>query len=119
MFIPVAPVAKPRMTRRDKWAQRDTVVRYRDYKDAIRPYAVDLVTEPQKVVFYLPMPKSWSGSKRTCMCKQLHRQKPDVDNLLKGLMDAWLIDDAAVASVHVEKRWAIGGMIEIQPIGGT
>ena len=35
-LINVAPVAKPRMTRRDRWAKRDIVVKYYNYKDTVR-----------------------------------------------------------------------------------
>lgn len=113
--IPVTPLSKPRMTRRDKWKQRPCVMRYREYKDQIRPYATDL-TIPVKVVFLLPMPQSWSKKKRAEHDNQLHRAKPDADNLLKGLMDAWLEQDQEVASVWVEKRWAYNGGINISPI---
>lgn len=90
-------------------------MRYRDYKDDIRPYTTDL-TIPVKVVFHLPMPKSWSKKKRVEHDNQLHRVKPDADNLLKGLMDAWMDQDQAVASIWIEKRWSLNGGITITPI---
>jgi len=112
LIIPVDPLPKPRMTRSDKWKQRPCVVRYRDYKDAIRPYATDL-NSPVKITFHIAMPASWSKKKRESHDGQFHRQKPDIDNLLKGLMDAWLEEDQEVASVWIEKRWASMGSITI------
>lgn len=112
LVIPITPLAKPRMTRSDKWKQRPCVIRYRDYKDDIRPHAVDLIN-PVKITFLLPMPASWSKKKRAAHEGKLHRVKPDLDNLLKGLMDAWLEQDQEVASVWVEKRWSVDGGIII------
>jgi Holliday junction resolvase RusA-like endonuclease len=110
----IDPVAKPRMTQADKWKKRPSVVRYRAYKDALRAAAVNLPEDGAKVVFYLPMPESWSKRKRGIMRGEYHRQTPDVDNLLKGLMDAVLEQDCRVASVWIEKRWADRGKITIQ-----
>lgn len=118
IYIPVTPIPKPRMTRGDKWKQRPCVMRYREYKDEIRPYTTDL-TKSVKVTFYLPMPSSWSKRKKIKHHHQLHRSKPDVDNLLKGLMDAWMDQDQEVASIWVEKRWAQHGAISITTIEGN
>ncbi|GAB3283120.1 RusA family crossover junction endodeoxyribonuclease [Larkinella harenae] len=104
------------MTQRDTWKQRACVIAYRRYKDAIRPYAMDLTADPLKIVFHLPISASLSKKKQIAHLGQLHRHKPDVDNLLKGLMDAWLKNDQAVASVWIEKRWAAQGGIEISRI---
>ena len=104
---PIEPVAKPRMTQRDKWKKRPSVIRYRGFKDACAKHMVYL-PQPCRVVFYLPMPKSWPMWK----CEELenapHRQKPDLDNLLKGLMDAVMKDDSGVWSICAEKRWDSG-----------
>lgn len=103
------------MTWSDKWNQRPCDVRYREYKDRIRPYTIHL-NVPAKITFLLPMPASWSKKKRAAHDGQFHRQKPDIDNLLKGLMDAWLEEDQEVASVWVEKRWAAVGGIVIERV---
>lgn len=115
MQIPVTPLAKPRMTRSDKWKQRKCVMEYRAYKDALRPYWITL-PDVYKVTFYLPMPASWSEKKKQMMENLPHRNKPDKDNLEKGLLDALLIDDAHVWSGWAEKRWARTGAIEIVDI---
>jgi Holliday junction resolvase RusA-like endonuclease len=62
------------------------------------------------------MPKSWPAAKRDRMNGKLHKQKPDLDNLLKGLLDALYREDSHVASVWAEKRWAPNGYIEVIPL---
>lgn len=65
------------------------------------------------VLFWMPMPKSWSQSKKRQMVGQPHRAKPDLDNLLKGLGDALYGDDSVIAEIKVAKLWANGGSIQI------
>lgn len=110
MYYNIKPLAKPRMTRSDKWKKRPAVVAYRNYKDDMR---IAGVTIPERlyVVFHLPMPKSWSAKKRDAMRDQPHKQRPDVDNLLKGLMD-FLPEDSHIHETHARKVWADeGGML--------
>ena len=115
--LPVVPVAKPRMTRQDKWKQRKCVMKYRAYKDELRlrlkPYG-DIDLNFSGVRFVIPMPPSWSMKKRAEMIGQPHTQKPDVDNLLKGLMDALLEDDSGVHTISVQKVWGEEGGITIR-----
>lgn len=115
--LAVSPVAKPRMTRRDKWAQRPSVVRYRAYCDALRAELRAIpgaqLPEELEVVFVLPMPASWSKRKRAQHLGQPHRQRPDIDNLVKGLMDALLDEDAHVWSVNARKVWGADGAVRL------
>jgi len=39
------------------------------------------------------------------MLGEPHQSKPDIDNFLKGLLDAVFEDDSAVWSIWAEKRW--------------
>jgi Holliday junction resolvase RusA-like endonuclease len=67
----------------------------------------ETITEPVylKVCFYLPMPKGIKKSANECI---RHAHKPDLDNLLKAVMDAltsvgiWK-DDSLVFKVDSEK----------------
>jgi Holliday junction resolvase RusA-like endonuclease len=117
MTVAVIPVAKPRMTQRDKWAQRPAVMKYRAFKDRLK-MAIGFrdIPQPCKVTFHLPMPDSWSKRKRMATLGQPHLSKPDVDNLVKGLMDALYTDDAHIWSLWGEKRWAVDGRIEIEAL---
>lgn len=103
------PMGKPRMTRADKWKKRDCVLRYRAWADAARAATPGRPTNPIRVdaVAFLPMPKSWSRKKQALLVGQLHRQKPDYDNISKALGDAlWKDDDSGIACGYMEKRWA-------------
>lgn len=112
MRYPITPVAKPRMTRRDKWAQRPCVLRYRQFCDEVRLHGIDL-GETVSVVFWLPMPKSWSKKRKQEMDGKPHQQKPDCDNLVKAICDAVFQDDSHVWQIRAEKRWAYEGGIEL------
>ena len=65
------------------------------------------------ITFYLPMPKSWTKSKKKEMLGNPHRQKPDLDNLIKALGDALHGDDSHIASIAARKVWATRGGISI------
>lgn len=113
-----APVAKPRMTRRDQWQTRPAVARYRAYCDDLRAAAAaqgfTLPDHGAHMVFRIPMPPSWPKRKRAEMDGQPHQQRPDVDNLTKAILDALRPDgDAAVWQLSAEKRWAQSGGVEI------
>ena len=118
--ITVDPVGKPRMTRRDKWMERPCVMRYRAFCDAVRSQTKMTPPDALDVTFHVPMPKSWSKRKRGTMDGEPHRQKPDLDNMLKALLDALAknsdgkVDDANVWAVNARKVWAERGSIVIE-----
>jgi len=107
----IAPVAKPRMTQRDKWQQRRCVMRYRAFKDECWRLGVYLPEAGARVTFWIPMPKSWTKRKRAEMEGMPHQQKPDLDNLIKALADACYKDDSAIWQITAEKRWASKGEV--------
>ena len=109
--IEILPVAKPRMTRRDKWLNppRPAVAQYRAFADELRyllhGYEVPPVFD---IIFYLPCPPSWSAKKRREMHGKPHQQKPDIDNIIKAWLDSLTVDDAYVYDVHAAKYWTDG-----------
>lgn len=114
-FYPIVPMGAPRMTRADAWRVpvRDCVSRYRAFKDEVRLRGVSLVNG-DGVVFVMPMPPSWSKKKKAKMCGQWCQSKPDLDNLLKALMDALFQDDAHIAELSkLRKEWGYTGEIRI------
>lgn len=113
MLYPITPVAKPRMTQRDRWKKRRIVQRYRAFKDECRLRGVTVPEHGGSVTFVLPMPKSWSKAMRDAMNERPHQQKPDVDNLLKGLLDAVYGEDCGVWDIRVRKRWGVMGEIMV------
>lgn len=114
MIYPIEPMGAPRMTRADAWKDRPVVLKYRAFKDACRAAGVTLPESGCRVTFVLPMPPSWSAKKRAAQAGQPHRQKPDVDNILKGLMDSVFDDDAHVWDIAARKVWGETGAIIVE-----
>lgn len=112
--LDVEPISAPRQTRRDIWRPSPHVIRYRAFRDKVRaqlrarlnafPCEVDLT-------FIIAMPKSWSAKKHERMVGRPHQQKPDIDNLVKALLDSAMDEDEAVWNVSARKLWGIRGHI--------
>ncbi|MCK5717886.1 MAG: RusA family crossover junction endodeoxyribonuclease [Thiomargarita sp.] len=105
------------MTVSDSWRGRPCVLAYWDYKRRLLALTPDdfKITDDMHYAFHIQMPKSWSAKKKREMVGTPHRQTPDLDNLIKGLWDALLVDDkgiAFIASAH--KVWAEQGEIFIE-----
>ncbi len=82
IVLDTVPVPKPRQTRSDKWKERPCVMRYRAFADEVRA-ARATVKNGDSITFILPT----NVRKRH---GQPHEMRPDLDNLLKALMDAVL-----------------------------
>lgn len=116
MIYDITPVPKPRMTKSDRWKKRPAVVKYWEYKDKIKKSGLKL-TDKSIIIFYLPMPKSWPKYKHLANLRQPHKQKPDLDNLIKAVWDSLYEDDSSMWRVQAEKRWGVTGQIQvIEPI---
>jgi Holliday junction resolvase RusA-like endonuclease len=110
------PIAKPRQTRRDKWMQRDSVMRYRNYADHLRLAAncqrlASLLPQIRKVelLFVIPIPPSYSKRRRAETIGQPCEAKPDLDNLCKSVLDAlWPAGDSAITQIAMRKIWDDG-----------
>ncbi|WP_288365609.1 RusA family crossover junction endodeoxyribonuclease [uncultured Marinobacter sp.] len=113
MKYPITPVAKPRMTRKDKFAKRPATAKYWAFKDECRLRKISVPESGAHITFILPMPKSWSAKKRAEMDGQPHQQKPDKDNLEKALLDAVYDEDCKVWDSRVTKVWGEEGAIII------
>ena len=101
------------MTRADAWNKRPVVLRYRAFKDDVRARGLTL-ENGDGIVFVMPMPKSWSAKAKDATDGKPHKQKPDLDNLLKALMDALFEDDAHIWQLsRLEKVWGYTGGIRI------
>lgn len=104
-------VAKPRMTRADTWKHRPIVDRYYAFKDSIVLQAREqnfMLGDAFSIVFMIPVPESWSQVKREKFANVPHRSKPDVDNLVKGVMDCLLKQDSVVWHIDATKIWTLG-----------
>ncbi len=108
----ITPVPAPRMMRADAWKQRPCVLQYRAFRDEVRYQGID-VPPGAHLEFVLPMPVSWSKKKRAAMYGAPHTQKPDLDNLVKALLDACYTDDSHIWKLSAEKRWGEIGWIAV------
>lgn len=126
--IPITPVTKPRMTRRDQWyrdpdhpdpkkRQRPAVTKYQQYKKDLAQLVRGDLDPCFDIDFYVPMPKSWSEKKKREMDGKPHQDKPDIDNFLKAFMDAMCKDDSYVYDAHARKFWAYEGKIMLNERG--
>lgn len=109
--VPGIPVSCPRMTQRDKWMKRPCVMRYREYSDRLRKFVNlhDLYVGKVTAKFHMPMPESWSLKKIQFMAGHPHRQRGDLDNMVKSILDSLMKEDGMVWSVYAEKYWAQPG----------
>ena len=107
--IKITPTAKPRMTRADTWKKRPCVVKYWAYKDELRRLIEEndiKIDEEIYLEFYIPMPKSWSKKKKELLNNKEHKQRPDIDNLVKGVMDSLFNEDSHVHTIYAKKIWS-------------
>jgi len=112
-------MGKPRMTQSDKWRKRKVTDSYWSYKDDLGNLALANHFSPcgsMRLIFYIPMPISWGKKKRSAMEYEPHQQKPDIDNLEKGFLDAFLEDDSVVWHLNTYKYWTDDpiGSIEVE-----
>jgi Holliday junction resolvase RusA-like endonuclease len=115
MIYKITPVGKPRMTRSDRWKKRPATDKYWNFCDECRKHKVRLDPSGCRVTFFLPMPPSWSVKKRRLTRGMPHMGRPDLDNLLKSLLDALYQNDSIVWQLTgLEKYWEEEGKIVIE-----
>lgn len=111
--IYVEPMGAPRQTRADSWRDRPVVLRYRAVKDLIRKSGITL-QDGDGLTFHCSMPKSWSKKKKLAMNGQAKTTKPDLDNMLKTVMDAMFEQDEHIWHLsHLKKVWSDNPRIEV------
>lgn len=106
-----APIGKPRQTRKDKWAKRPPVVRYRAWSTALALAVKGVVPAPEQVdrldwVAWFAVPESWSDKRQRQAIGTPHRAKPDRDNVDKSILDTLFpAGDSAISDGTISKRW--------------
>jgi len=74
--------------------------------------------------FVFQPPPSWSEKRRLTALGTAHAQKPDLDNLLKQVLDSMNAvvfgDDASVVKITATKQWGPAGLavVTVKPIDG-
>lgn len=109
IVLPGEPMGAVRQNRSDAWKQRPAVLRYREFRDRLRdaagevPDANDVLRVDIEATF--EPPKSWPKKKRLAAIGELHRVRPDKDNIEKAVTDCLWRQDAAIADGRTTKRW--------------
>ena len=61
------------------------------------------------MVFVMPIPKSYSKKKQAALVGASHTKKPDLDNLVKAVLDALngkaFADDSVISSISASKEY--------------
>lgn len=120
--IPV-PKARPRMTRSGHAYTPDKTAIYE--KLLASSWSGGIIKGKYLMAsmrFGMPIPKSWSKDRQRLSVGKLHTSKPDLDNLVKAVLDALngiaYADDAAIAAVMAEKIYAVEPFVEVTISGG-
>jgi Holliday junction resolvase RusA-like endonuclease len=121
----VVPMGAVRMSQSDRWKtnpnhtdpnkrQRQVVTEYFDFKNKIKAQAEQMkfeLPEILDIVFLIPMPFTWSEKKKVKHNKTKVMKRPDLDNMVKGFMDALSVEDGYVWKITAEKRYSFNGSI--------
>lgn len=113
-FYPITPTPAPRQNRGDAWKPSAPVLRYRAFRDEVALRRVTVPDAGAHVLYLFAVPRSLSNRERTARLYGPHQQKPDKDNLEKGLIDAVYRDkdDARVWDLRGSKVWApVAGIV--------
>lgn len=110
-----APIGSPRPRFRNtgRFVQTYMPTSYTKHKDFIREQMPNTLLDGNLKVtlsFYFKVPKSWSNRKKLLAIGQYKRTKPDIDNLIKTVLDAandhlWK-DDNQIVEIHSFKQYA-------------
>lgn len=119
----IDPISKPRMTKRDKWKKRPSVLRYFAFRDEVREWiqkdGMYIQEYGSHIIFRIPLTPSWSNRKKQSFLGKPHRgtkdgaRAMDKDNLEKALLDAVFGDDSWVWDSRSTKFWHTHGEIII------
>lgn len=115
------PSPRPRFRNAGKFVQTYMPTSYTKHKDFIQKQMPKLMTDKSlkiTLLFEIPMANSWSNKKKLQLLKRPHTAKPDIDNLLKTVLDAangyvW-IDDGQVFELHTKKIYSDTPKIKIK-----
>jgi Holliday junction resolvase RusA-like endonuclease len=65
--------------------------------------------------FVFPLPASWSEKRKTAALGQPHVSRPNIDNLLKAVLDGLdavaFTDDCSVEKISATKQWGCSGLV--------
>jgi len=122
-LINVTPVGKgrPRVSSRGGFARMYTPKKTSDFETLVRNQVIKTMTDNNWQMFgediplivelylYFPMSKSLSKKKKIDLKNKYHTKKPDVDNVIKAVLDACnevvYYDDSQIVTITSVKRY--------------
>ena len=102
-------VGAVRTVRSDAWKPNPAIDRYHLWRDQIRlatPKSMTRFPDRIKMLIMVPMPENWSEKKKAFLCGRGHCQKPDIDNIVKGVLDAMFESDQMISGVDAIAWWS-------------
>ena len=112
---PIRPMGKPRITAQTKFS--GNARRYYAWRDQARLLNIEVPPAGSLVAFIMKMPEEWPIEKKRENVWQLHERTPDIDNMVKALLDACYADDRRVSTLLPIKVWGYEGEIRVYPNG--
>lgn len=116
--IDIIPMPAIRQVHSDRWANRPIVLKYRAYKTELQlrlqTNGFKECPEQIELLFEMPMPISWSLKKRIETLGLPHKSKPDLDNLVKAILDSWGCNDSHCWNIAARKVWSKAGGVTIR-----
>ena len=113
--IPVQPMSAPRLTHQRRHTAR--AKRYYAYKKTLKMFCKVnsfVLSEKVKITFYMQIPKSITKKEKAKRLGNPHTQRPDLDNLVKGVWDALAEEDGYIHTLQCSKLWSKTGKIVIE-----
>lgn len=122
-----SPVAKPRLTKSSHWGKKDENGNFQYYNKSVGYYfdwaalcrrsatgdSTKYITEHSyhhmDAVFIFPIPDKFTQKKHSDALGAPLKTRPDIDNLVKGVMDAILEKDSMISSIRARKRYCRAG----------
>lgn len=112
------PAPRPRVTRFGTYNNKD----YTDWKSGLKLLAKTKIKRPietpifLKIYFFYEIPKNWTKVKKENA--KWHTSKPDIDNLVKSVMDSFngviYKDDGQVVKIEAQKKYSVKSYVEIE-----
>lgn len=115
--ITMAKIRGRRRTNAKEAKRVPLLSRWLTYSDEVKYRRIELNLDRfYHVIFVLPMARSWSLVKRGEHLYHKHQNRPDKDNLEKGLLDILHGEDCGAWDGRVTKVWGELPFIIISPI---
>lgn len=111
--MPAFGKARPRVTVKGTFMPES----YQQSRRTLRALFGTVTVEPPwivRVTAVRRMPSSWSRKKRDETDGMWCLTKPDIDNILGGVLDALFDEDAAVVSISGDKQWGEAHLLAIE-----